>query len=104
MSDNNDYSDARSIDDDLEFERTRELALKRLVSGLIPEEDTLNMGLVESVARIVDRIDKIAEENERLRERVGKLEADGPHTQTELADTTALTPRTVRDAQERGSN
>ncbi|MFC6765989.1 hypothetical protein [Natrinema soli] len=76
MSDNNDYSDERSIDDDLEFERAQELALKRLVTGLVPEEDTLNMGPVESVARIVDRIDKIAEENERLRERVGKLEAE----------------------------
>lgn len=40
----------------------------------------------------------VADETPAVRLVYKTLEADGPHTQTELADATALTPRTVRDA------
>ena len=41
---------------------------------------------------------EVADESPAVRLVYKTLEADGPHIQTELADATALTPRTVRDA------
>lgn len=71
-----DYASARSTDDDLDLEDAEDLAFKKLIYGLVDEDDTLEMGPVEAAVRIVDRIDDLEATNERLNERVAELESE----------------------------
>jgi len=51
-------------------------ALNVLISNLAPTDEDRSMGPNEQVAHAVNRITEIADKNERLRERVGELEAE----------------------------
>lgn len=74
MSD--DYTKAKSIDDELDEDDATELAMRKLLYTVVDTDvDNIETGPVEAAERFVDVITDLRRENERLRERVAELEA-----------------------------
>ncbi|MDQ2052949.1 hypothetical protein RBH26_21130 [Natronolimnohabitans sp. A-GB9] len=69
-----DYADARHADQSLDEDAAQEIAFRKLIYGLAGDEiDPTECGPVEAAQRSVDRVERLEEENEQLRQRVVEL-------------------------------
>lgn len=65
------YTDARRADESLDEDAANEFAFRKLIYGLAGDEiDPTECGPVEAAQRSVDRVERLEEENEQLRQRV----------------------------------
>ena len=71
MSDS--YKEARRADEALDDEPAERMALRKIVYGLAGDVDPDECGFVEAAVRGVDRVERLEEENEQLRQRVRDL-------------------------------